>query len=772
MTCMTALTSRVRGSTDKLMAFVAKIAIFSVGFIGTVMFSLPVQAQGADGSRRVLDEIVVVAQKKGRAENLQEVPAAISAFDGERLDTRFVQKLDDLSYTMPNVQLEAVGTFPGVQNFSIRGQGINSSIPSVDPTVGLFVDGVYMGTTFGTVIDSWDLESIEVLRGPQGLLFGRNVTGGAVTVRTARPDPQGELGFKVRALGTDEGRYNLSAAIEAPLVQDRLAGKLMVYYDDDDGYFENQNPESPLPAGTVPFLYNLNPATGGDTGQMETKIVRPSLVWMPVDSLELTLIAEHGESEGDGAPWASVSDQRTGAQSEFTTTSDEVGATEIDWDQVTFETNWDVGGGVLTNILGWREAEVVSFTDVDGRFLPIFSGGGVTEQDQVSNELRWAGNISDTWDTTVGIYYLTQDIFYREQRWLQFNPATQSPVPPTAILIGGEMESENYGVFWNNDFHITDTVSLTVGLRYSEEDKDADILQAGCVDTNGPNPATNAFEYSLGGFGIPCLSSKLSGDYDNWTPKLGGSWQFAEDAQLYAFWTKGFRTGGFNFRNARPDIIPPGPTLEEEQDSYELGVKSELFDNLLRLNVAVFYNEIDDIQRELNLGDPQVVVLQGTINAGDVEIKGVEMDFEALPTENISVYGSIGYLNGDYKRVNPMWASFLGPDLPRLAPWSFSFGANLDFPLSNNSLITVTADWGYRDRNAYDDSNLNFFGPQRRYSGSINWTSPDSHWKVSFFGKNLSDEANWGNLTSIAGLYTAGPMQKGREYGLELQYQL
>jgi iron complex outermembrane receptor protein len=172
----------------------------------TGAFSIPIGAHAA------LDEITVVAQKKSRAENLQDVPAAIAAFPGDDLDARLFQKLDDLSYTIPNVQLETVGTFPGVQNFSIRGQGINSSIPSVDPTVGLFVDGVYIGTSFGTVLDTWDLESVEVLRGPQGLLFGRNVTGGAVTVRTARPDPAGELGVRARALTTDEGRYNVSAA--------------------------------------------------------------------------------------------------------------------------------------------------------------------------------------------------------------------------------------------------------------------------------------------------------------------------------------------------------------------------------------------------------------------------------------------------------------------------------------------------------------------------------------------------------------------------------
>ena len=166
-----------------------------------------------------IEEIVTVARKRGEAEAVQEVPIAVSAFGAEQLDALFVTKIDDLGHLMPNVQLEAVGTFPGVQNFSIRGQGINSSIPSVDPTVGVFVDGVFVGTTYGVVLDTFDLESIEVLRGPQGLLFGRNVTGGAVLLRNARPN--GEFGAKVRVGMTDEEHSNVAAAIEGSLIEDR-----------------------------------------------------------------------------------------------------------------------------------------------------------------------------------------------------------------------------------------------------------------------------------------------------------------------------------------------------------------------------------------------------------------------------------------------------------------------------------------------------------------------------------------------------------------------
>ena len=308
-----------------------------------VAFALPSTTFAQEGSAgALLEEIVTVARKRSDAEAVQDVPIAISAFGAAQLDALFVTRLDDLSHLMPNVQLETIGTFPGVQSFSIRGQGINSSIPSVDPTVGVFYDGIYLGTTFGVVMDTFDLEAIEVLRGPQGLLFGRNVTGGAVLLRTKRPT--GDFGTRVRVGGTDEGEYNVAASIEGSLIEDRLAGKLSAYYSDDSGYFKNTNPSQPIPAPFPGAITYYKAATGGDVGAMETTLVRPTLVWTPTDRQEWTLIAESGKSEGDGAVWASVDDQRAGTLAKFTSTADEIGFTDITWNQLTFELNIDEVG--------------------------------------------------------------------------------------------------------------------------------------------------------------------------------------------------------------------------------------------------------------------------------------------------------------------------------------------------------------------------------------------------------------------------------------------
>ena len=725
------------GATGTTIAVSAAICTFFVP-------NSAIAQQGSAGA--LLEEIVTVARKRSNAEAVQDVPVAVTAFGAEQIDALFVKKLDDLSHMMPNVQLEEVGTFPGVQNFSIRGQGINSSIPSVDPTVGVFVDGVYLGTTFGVVIDMFDLEAIEVLRGPQGLLFGRNVTGGAVLLRNARPT--GEFGFKARIGATDEDEVTIAAAVEGSMIEGTLAGKVAVYLSDDDGYFKNSN-QSTVPAAPVPGAFYVNPATTDRAGAMKTQLVRPSFVWTPNDYTAVTLIAENGRSDGHGASWTNVTAQRAGAQPDFETTLDEAGFTDLRWSQIMLEFNVDdFLDGTLTNISGWRHVEVQSATDVDGTNLPIFMAIGDTDSRQYSNELRWSGSISDNWEATIGLYHFDMDVKYNEGRYIQGGLLLRA--------LGGNMDARNTGVFWSNDFHFGDAWTASVGLRYTDETKTAKIVTDVCADV----------------FTFNCTVSDLSGEWSNVTPKLGLERNFGDDLRIYGFWSKGYRSGGFNFRNAKPTIIPPGPTNEEENNTFEVGLKTEFMNGRGRLNVAVFHNKIDDMQRELNLGDPDVVVLQGTINAGDVTIQGAEVDVAMLISDNFSMNAAFGWQDGEYDRVNPAFASFIGTDLPRLAPKNASIGFSWDLPMGDAGLFNIAGNYSYRDENFYNDSNSELFAEQKRINASINYLSGNDRWRVSLYGKNLGDERNWGNLTSIAGLFTAGPMQKGRQVGVEINYQL
>jgi iron complex outermembrane receptor protein len=267
----------------------AKASILALG--AAIALPSAALAQGAAGALR--DEILVTATKQANAENVQDVPLAVTAYGAEQLDALKVRDLSSLSYSMPNVSLDDIGTARGVANFSIRGLGINSSIPSIDPTVGVFVDGMYLGINGGVVLDIFDMESVEVLRGPQGILFGRNTTGGAVLINTKKPTDEWEANFKGSAESGLRGtgfNYTAMGSIGGPIVEDVLRAKVAVYYNKDNGWFKNYLggpfPNAVASVALAPVLGAATPIVFGpgtdafeDFGGAETLLVRPSIYW-------------------------------------------------------------------------------------------------------------------------------------------------------------------------------------------------------------------------------------------------------------------------------------------------------------------------------------------------------------------------------------------------------------------------------------------------------------------------------------------------------------
>ena len=262
---------------------------------------------------RALDVVVTTATKKSQAEAAGDVPGAVSVLSSDTLAVRQVTDLEDLSYALPNVALDGIGTGKGIANFSIRGLGVAGSIPSIDPTVGVSVDGVYLGVNYGVVVDMLDLEAVEVLRGPQGLLFGRNASGGAVLLRSRRPRGESSANAAIRVETGLEKRFVGSA--EGVFRDGSVAARLSVGIRDDDGWFNNSAP------------------AGGAVGAEATRVVRPVLTWTPSDLLDVTLIYERGNSDGDGP--ATQNRRRFGG---FEFAIDEPGFSRVDWRHVIAET--------------------------------------------------------------------------------------------------------------------------------------------------------------------------------------------------------------------------------------------------------------------------------------------------------------------------------------------------------------------------------------------------------------------------------------------------
>lgn len=730
---------------------IRRIAIGIAACAGTMLCSMS-SAQEQELRDALLEEIVVTATKRAGGIEVQDAALAITAYSANQLDRMHIRDLQAIGYSAPSVQLEDIGTTRGTANFSIRGLGINSSIPSIDPTVGVFIDGLYYGIPAGVVMDVFDLESVEVLRGPQGLLFGRNVTGGAVLLNTTRPSEEFIFNGKA-AFETGDNRY-LSAVARGPMTE-TIGWKLGAYYNDDGGYHTN--------------LFDGNDSFG----QAETTMVRGALEFDITESFNLLLRAEFGQSEGDG-PAGQNAGCAAGAipgvcvrqysKEEFDFGIDETGFYDNEWTNLIAEVNWDVqfGDGTITNILGYREYENSTLGDIDSTPLFIFHARSLTDQDQISNELRYSGGWNRTYLTT-GLYYFDQSLDYFENRLL---PA--SGFPPPGITGGGNQEHTVWGAFAQLDLRLSDSITLNLGGRYTREEKSANIASI-------PLSALNQCEFPIG---CATFDFNDSRDWDNFTPKVGIQIMPDESTQFYAFATKGFRSGGYNMRHTAVGI-PNEAFDEEEMRSVEVGLKKDFAGGKVRANLAAYRNRVENMQREINLSDPVVGVVQLIKNTADATIKGIDAELSVVLTDNLVVRASLGYVDGSYDEVlfdisgdgevNEKDAAL---EIPRLAPWSY--GGDIIYSRDTTwGSFTAQASGYHRDKAFYTDNNFGELRAADMFSARIGLGVMDDALIFSIFGKNLKDEVTIGGDTQLGAIFpgaTFSPLNKGRIWGAEVQY--
>ncbi|MGH8196325.1 MAG: TonB-dependent receptor [Woeseiaceae bacterium] len=693
-----------------------------------------------------LEEIIVTATKRQGGIDVQDAGLAISAYGESQLDAMHIRDLSALGFVAPSVQLEDIGTTRGTANFSIRGLGINSSIPSIDPTVGVFVDGMYMGINGGVVLDRFDMASVEVLRGPQGLLFGRNVTGGAVLIQTTRPSDDFSVNAKVAA-ETGLNQY-VSAVVSGPL-SDAAGGKLAVYYNKDDGWHKNL-------------------ATGQEHGAAETKMFRAAFDIAPNDTFDAILRYEHGDSDGDGP--ASQNAGLFSADS-FDFAIDEPGFYDASWDQVILETTFDValGDGEIVDILGYREYSNRTLGDIDSSPFFVFHALSTTDHSQWTNELRYSGSFGNVYLTT-GVFYMRQDLAYFEQRL----------IPPAGLDItgGGFQDMDSVGIFSQADIVLTDEITLNLGARYDHEEKDAQIsgLLFDAVSLGFPKRC-------LLGSGCTTYDLDDSRSWNAFTPKIGIQIKPDETTQLYGFWTKGFRSGGYNMRHTAL-AIPNESFDQEELTSFEVGLKKDFAEGRLRVNAAAYHNTIDNMQRELNLPDPLAGVVQLIRNTADATIAGFDLEFSAALSDFLFLQTTVGYVDGSYDEVlfdisgdGVIDATDENLEIPRLAPWSY--GAQLTYQAELPvGTLTIQGSGYRRDPSPYTDNNQGFLRAADMFNVNVSLGLMDDRLTLSAFGKNLKDEVTIGGDTQLPATFPGGagatfsPLNKGRIWGVELQYRM
>ncbi|MEE4189985.1 MAG: TonB-dependent receptor [Halieaceae bacterium] len=748
----------------------------AVALAGGALLSAPTLAQEPQrrgGSAALLEEVVVTARK--REEGAQEVPLSVTAFNSDQINALKVRDLNDLTVGMPNVTLEDVGTARGTANFSIRGLGVNSSIPSIDPTVGVFVNGVYLGTNSGVIFDTFDLESIEVLRGPQGTLFGRNVTGGAVLLNTKKPGDEFEANFRTAVETGDIGGVNtyVMGGIGGP-VTDTLGARLVLYYNDDDGQLENN-------------------FTGDDVLGIEQQMARATVTWSPADRTDFTFTYEYLDTDGDGpagqshtngsgVPGTPINNDRD----DFDLSIDEVGfqETETNFFIAQLDQGVDFGDGTITAILGYREYESESNGDIDAQPVWVFHSPAFLDTEQTSFELRYNGLFADKANVTAGIFYFENDMDYHERRNLA-GVLTGNTGPAVRQDGGGIHDTEAFTVFAQVDYDLSEQWTLTAGVNYSSEEKDVQIASLALNTSLIP---------ALGGTGItecnivngPACAFDFVDDesWDNWAPKLGLTYHIDDRSRLYGHWTVGYRSGGYNLRNTSADPNDtPGPFDEEEVNNFEIGYKST--HDWGRLNAAIFYQEIDDQQREVNLPSETAGLVQLIRNTADTTIAGIEVDSTISLTENLLLLASIGYIDAEYDTVRfdlngdgVVDGADEDLDIPRAPELTWSLGLTHDLELGSWGYMTSRVTWSYRDDIAYTDNNLGFIDEVDILDAGLDFYSNDGHWVFSLYGKNLLDEVNFGNDTQLPDALlgaiplggTFSPVMPGIRYGAEITY--
>jgi iron complex outermembrane receptor protein len=752
-------------------------------------FAQDADAPVQDESTRTLDainEILVTGTKTRDAENVQDIPLAVTAFNAGTLEAFKIRDISGLSFLAPTVSLDQIGTSRGTANFTVRGLGINSSIPSIDPTVGVFVDGVYLGINGGVVFDLFDLDSVEILRGPQGVLFGRNVTGGAVVINTGNPteDFRGKFRAAVDGPALDGGRggpnYTVSGVISGPIITDTLLFKVGAYYNKDEGYFRN------LAADTIPTLSENH-------GAAETKILRGALE-ARLGGLTLLGKLDYFESEGDGP---AAQNRAFFDRNSFDLAIDEPGsyANEIWTGSLTGTI--DIGPGTLTNVFGWRQYDATTRGDIDATPRFLFHSNTETAQEQFSNELRYAIS-TDRLDLTLGGFWFKQDLAYTENRELRRDLPVN--LQPPVFYGGGSQEHEVIGAFANAQYELFDNLSVIAGIRWNQETKDAavtyvlpraqcSVLQGTCPTGTQPfNPATetNGFTDSV--------------RFRNLSPKLGLQYEFGA-GQVYGHWSRGYRSGGYNFRITNVAVFNRAFAAtgnlffdEEKVDNYEIGGKFQTADSSFTFNVAAYMTKVGNMQREVNLADPGAGVVQNILNTADATITGFEAEARMRVSQSLAFTANIGIIEAEYDRVlfdisgdGLINDTDLALSLPRVPPITVGAGLIHELELGNSTVLT-RVNYQYRDEAAYTDDNLGWLNALSNLEANITWETPVDGLSLSLYGRNLLDEVQEGGDTQVPfggpnstgvrrpfapnpTVGTFSPLMRGRNVGIEAMFE-
>lgn len=714
----------------------------------------------AQENKLMLEEVIVTARK--RDESLQEVPVSVTALTAE-LNKPSIRDLRDIEGYSPNVTIDTSGAGPGAAAISIRGVSYQEVDKSLDPSVGVIVDGVYLGTNVGQILNNFDIAQIEILRGPQGTLFGKNTTGGVINV--VRNKPTGEFGGELKAAFGSWDLQDYKGLIDFPIFEDTLAGKVYATDVSDSGWLKNTT-------------INEN------TSRIDSRSYGFSLLATPTEEFEALFSYDRLEDDSDivgghnfnqdNSLICSLSGVIPGLNANETCASLDTGSDEdhvsmndhqyasVETDAYTLNMQWDVGPGVISSITGYRENVEFRRAEYDVSAADFFTLNFDQDYDQFSQELNFASTFSDTIEFVAGLYYWESEYTQQSETvGLIYNSFLLGKPAGTSSFLRQNQKTESIAAYFQGDWHITEALTATLGVRHTQEEKDFKAHTAEDV-INGV--VTVAPEYA-----------QASDDWSETTPKLGLSYQLNDDLLLFGSYAQGFKSGGYFGRNTGVTALTTSYD-PEFVNTYELGMKSDWIDGRVRFNATVFFTEYDDKQEEniVPLADGTV----GTIvsNAATVEIGGLELELVAALTENIRLQASYGYLDAEYQDydadINNDGVITDNSDLTLRRTPENTFGLSTTYTESFGD-VDFIGDVSYRWRDEIETiadndpiGQVDSFG---LWSASADFTFSEQY-RVSVYGRNLTDERHASAVINIGPLASTGTYNQPRNWGVEFSY--
>ena len=737
-----------------------------------------------------IEEVVVTAQK--REENMQDVAISMSAMDANAIEKSFARTIDDITGMSPNLVINPI-LGNGTTGISIRGIQHSDVEKSSDTPVAVYQDGVYLASTTGALRNLWDTERVEVLRGPQGTLFGRNTIGGLLHV--IRTKPTGEWGGKLVGTFAEDNQTDIKGRINLPEMGG-LAIKLTGMSIQGGEYF-------------------FNTTRGVDEGENDLTAFTVDALFQPNDDFDLRVILDYIDDETPTRPVASMTApneafagfgigvQGKTSQDLYNVTTSAAQPASLRTDAITVHANWQVTDQhKIAVVVADRQTDETARQEFDGVPADLFWTSRPTEENQTSFELRLESDWSDSVRSTFGVYYWDGD-YTLQQNTGQFNiinpllAGTSDGAPTDNIshtaspLFNQSVESQ--AIFGQVDWDVTEQLMLSLGGRWLDEEKEACMTVTGYsrsplktvlglpdgpvayTDVDGLDKTLEPYPYLLGGNivpkqwgeGCPSWASSVydnsfndgtggsfngKASFDEFTPKVSAQYSF-DAGMAYVTYSEGFRSGGFNGRATAPNNT--GPYDPEGVKSWEAGAKLTLMDNRFQVNLAVFSLEYENKQETIvkpgTDGQTTLTVVQ---NASSAEIEGLEMDLKWVVAEGLTFSANLGLLDAGYDDyVVPSATGIVdqtsralirAPDMTAGAGLLFErqmaeghwFVATMNYTWKDDYFISATSNLDHSPGGYIDNpSQVDAFGI---LDASINWET--DNWTLSFFGKNLTDE--------------------------------